>query len=159
MTLDVAQGEIVTLIGANGAGKTTLLRTIAGLIRPPPAAIDVRGREHRAPPAAQDRRARHRQVPEGRAIFKRMTVRENLRWAPTCAATPRSRATSSGRSRAFPRWASGANQKAGTLSGGEQQMLAIARALMARPRLLLLDEPSLGLAPKVVTRIFRRSAS
>jgi branched-chain amino acid transport system ATP-binding protein len=154
VALTVDQGQIVTLIGANGAGKTTLLKTISGLIRPAAGAIDFEG-------ATLVRRAAHKivglgisHVPEGRAILKRMTVLDNLRMGAHVrndADVPRDIDAVFGR---FPVLGERRNQMAGTLSGGEQQMLAIGRALVARPRLLLLDEPSLGLAPKFVTRIF-----
>jgi branched-chain amino acid transport system ATP-binding protein len=155
VSLLVREGEIVTLIGANGAGKTTLLKTISGLIRPTQGTIEFTG-VHIA------RRAPHRivkmgisQVAEGRAVLKRMTVLENLKMgAYTCW----DREVERDLERIFEQFPIlGERQKqlADTLSGGEQQMLAIGRALMARPRLLLLDEPSLGLAPMVVTRIFQ----
>ena len=152
--LTIEQGQTVTLIGANGAGKTTLLKTISGLIRPSAGTIEFQG-------ASIARRPAHRivslgliQVPEGRAILKRMTVMENLlmgAFKRSDADVPRDIAAVLER---FPALAERREQMAGTLSGGEQQMLAIGRALMARPKLLLLDEPSLGLAPKFVTRIF-----
>jgi branched-chain amino acid transport system ATP-binding protein len=152
--LRVEQGQIVTLIGANGAGKTTLLKTISGLIRPTAGTIEFEG-------ASIVRRPAHRivalgisHVPEGRAILKRMTVFDNLRmgaYVRNDAEVTRDIARVFER---FPALAERQSQMAGTLSGGEQQMLAIGRALVARPRLLLLDEPSLGLAPKFVTRIF-----
>ncbi len=152
--LTIEQGQTVTLIGANGAGKTTLLKTISGLIRPNAGTIEFQG-------ASIARRPAHRivslgliQVPEGRAILKRMTVMENLlmgAFKRSDADVPRDIAAVLER---FPALAERREQMAGTLSGGEQQMLAIGRALMARPKLLLLDEPSLGLAPKFVTRIF-----
>jgi branched-chain amino acid transport system ATP-binding protein len=155
VALRVAQGQIVTLIGANGAGKTTLLKTISGLIRPAGGSIDFEG-------ASLVRRPAHKivslgisHVPEGRAILKRMTVLDNLRmgaYVRNDAEVARDIDAVFGR---FPVLGERRNQMAGTLSGGEQQMLAIGRALVARPRLLLLDEPSLGLAPKFVTRIFQ----
>ena len=155
VALAIENGEIVTLIGANGAGKTTLLKTISGLVRASAGGIAFEGREiaHMRP---------HKvvmmgisQVAEGRAILKRMTVTENLEMG---AHTRRDRDVRNDLARMlekFPVLAERHDQLAGTLSGGEQQMLAIARALMARPRLLLLDEPSLGLAPMIVTQIFR----
>jgi branched-chain amino acid transport system ATP-binding protein len=151
----VAQGQIVTLIGANGAGKTTLLKTISGLIRPAAGAIAFEGESiARRPP--------HRivglgisHVPEGRAILKRMTVIDNLRMGAYVRSDAEVGGDIEKLFERFPVLAERRDQMAGTLSGGEQQMLAISRALVARPRLLLLDEPSLGLAPKVITLIFQ----
>jgi branched-chain amino acid transport system ATP-binding protein len=150
----IEPGQIVTLIGANGAGKTTLLKTISGLIRPTAGTIEFEGKSIVRLPPHKIVKQGLSQVPEGRAILKRMTVLDNLRMG---AFTRSDRDINSdiaavfGR---FPALAERRDQMAATLSGGEQQMLAIGRALMARPRLLLLDEPSLGLAPKFVTRIF-----
>jgi branched-chain amino acid transport system ATP-binding protein len=155
VALNVAQGQIVTLIGANGAGKTTLLKTISGLIRPAAGSIDFEGTSLVRRPAHKVVALGISHVPEGRAILKRMTVADNLRMG----AYVRSDAEVGGDIDAvyarFPVLGERRDQMAGTLSGGEQQMLAIGRALVARPRLLLLDEPSLGLAPKIVTRIFQ----
>jgi branched-chain amino acid transport system ATP-binding protein len=155
VALNVAQGQIVTLIGANGAGKTTLLKTISGLIRPAVGSIDFEGTSLVRRPAHKVVALGISHVPEGRAILKRMTVADNLRMG----AYVRSDAEVGGDIDAvyarFPVLGERRDQMAGTLSGGEQQMLAIGRALVARPRLLLLDEPSLGLAPKIVTRIFQ----
>jgi len=153
--LFVDQGEIVTLIGANGAGKTTLLNTVSGLVRSTKGAITLNGAEIQR--LAPDRIVRLgvSQVAEGRAMLKRMTVLENLKMG---AYTRRDREVErdiEAMTEKFPVLRERRDQLAGLLSGGEQQMLAIARALMARPRLLLLDEPSLGLAPMVVTEIFR----
>jgi len=155
VALTVEQGQIVTLIGANGAGKTTLLKTISGLIRPVAGTIDFEGESlvRQAAHKIVGRGISH--VPEGRAILKRMTVFDNLRmgaYVRKDAEVGRDIDAVFGR---FPALGERRAQMAGTLSGGEQQMLAIGRALVARPRLLLLDEPSLGLAPKFVTRIFR----
>jgi branched-chain amino acid transport system ATP-binding protein len=152
--LEILQGQIVTLIGANGAGKTTLLKTISGLLRPISGSIAFEG-------ASIMRRPPHKivglgisHVPEGRAILKRMTVLDNLRMGAYVRSDSEvGRDIESVLSR-FPVLSERRLQMAGTLSGGEQQMLAIGRALVARPRLLLLDEPSLGLAPKIVTQIF-----
>jgi branched-chain amino acid transport system ATP-binding protein len=152
--LDVNEGEIVTLIGSNGAGKSTTLRTISGLIRPRSGTIWFDGRRI-------DRLQPHKivslgvsQVPEGRGIFQRQTVLENLK----LGAFQRPGEDLSGdidrMFRLFPRLQERVTQPAGTLSGGEQQMLAIGRALMAKPRLLLLDEPSMGLSPVLVETIF-----
>jgi branched-chain amino acid transport system ATP-binding protein len=155
VALTVAQGQIVTLIGANGAGKTTLLKTISGLIRPTTGSIDFEG-------TSLVRRATHKvvalgisHVPEGRAILKRMTVADNLRMGAYVRNDAEVAADIDAVYARFPVLGERRDQMAGTLSGGEQQMLAIGRALVARPRLLLLDEPSLGLAPKIVTRIFQ----
>lgn len=155
ISLQVKQGEVVTLIGSNGAGKTTTLRTIQGLIRPRTGAILFEGRSLESLPAKAIVRLGISQSPEGRLIFPRMTVKENLEMGAF------SRNDSLGIKsdtekvlHLFPRLRERINQKGGTLSGGEQQMLAIGRAMMARPRLLLLDEPSMGLAPMLVTQIF-----
>jgi branched-chain amino acid transport system ATP-binding protein len=152
--LTIEQGQIVTLIGANGAGKTTLLKTISGLIRPTAGDIEFEGKSIARRPPHKIVGLGLSQVPEGRAILKRMTVMDNLRMG----AFPRSDAEIGSDIEAvlerFPALAERREQMAVSLSGGEQQMLAIGRALVARPSLLLLDEPSLGLAPKLVTRIF-----
>jgi len=155
VALAIEPGQIVTLIGANGAGKTTLLKTISGLIRPSAGAIEFEG-------ASLLRRAPHKivalglsHVPEGRAILKRMTVFDNLRMGAYVRSDKEISRDIDAVFARFPVLAERRTQLAGTLSGGEQQMLAIGRALVARPRLLLLDEPSLGLAPKIVTRIFQ----
>jgi branched-chain amino acid transport system ATP-binding protein len=154
VALDVAQGQIVTLIGANGAGKTTLLKTISGLIRPNAGSIDFEGESiaRRPPHKIVARGISH--VPEGRAILKRMTVLDNLRMGAFVRNDAEVARDIDAVFARFPVLGERRGQMAGTLSGGEQQMLAIGRALVARPRLLLLDEPSLGLAPKFVTRIF-----
>ncbi|GAB6876250.1 ABC transporter ATP-binding protein [Thermaerobacter litoralis] len=155
VSLSVAEGEIVTLIGANGAGKTTLLRAISGLTPPRRGTIAFEGRSllRRLPEDIVRLGVSH--VPEGRRIFANLTVQENLELG---AFLRRDRAElARDRERVFtlfPRLKERLHQVAGTLSGGEQQMLAIGRALMARPRLLLLDEPSLGLAPLLVRTIF-----
>jgi len=155
ISLHVDEGEIVTLLGANGAGKTTTLRAISGLVRPAGGVIRFEGASLvRTPPHAIAALGIGH-VPEGRRVFARMTVRENLELG---AYTVPSRKTVTDRLdealATFPRLAERIGQKAGTLSGGEQQMLAIARALMSSPRLLLLDEPSLGLSPILVQTIF-----
>ncbi|OGA10082.1 MAG: ABC transporter ATP-binding protein [Betaproteobacteria bacterium RIFCSPLOWO2_02_64_14] len=151
----VGPGELVTLIGANGAGKTTTLKTLAGLLRPAAGRICYDGREIHAAPSYQLVRLGLALVPEGRGVFSRLSVEENLALGAYC----RNDRAGVGADRErvyglFPRLAERRGQLAGTLSGGEQQMLAIGRALMSRPRLLLLDEPSMGLAPIMVTRIF-----
>ena len=152
--LDVNAGEIVTLIGANGAGKSTLMMTICGNPRPREGSILFDGRDITRLPTHEIARLNLAQAPEGRRIFSRMTVMENLQMGATTA-DPSSFAQDLERVLTlFPRLRQRINQRGGTLSGGEQQMLAIARALMARPRLLLLDEPSLGLAPLMVRQIF-----
>jgi branched-chain amino acid transport system ATP-binding protein len=155
----VAEGEIVALIGANGAGKTTLLMAISGVAPPAAGRVLFDGAEIKGLPTHRIARAGIAHVPEGRRIFSRMTVEENLQMgamgAPSAAETAE-------RTRAydlFPVLGERRRQRAGTLSGGEQQMLAIARALMSRPRVLLLDEPSLGLAPIMVKRIFAAIAA
>ena len=156
VSLTIDKGEIVTLIGANGAGKTTLLRTISGLIRPARGRIEFAAVEiTRAAPHEIVRRGISH-VPEGRQVFPNLTVRENLMLG---AYQQNDNAVIRGQlercCQHFPVLQERSRQKAGTLSGGEQQMLAIARALMARPQLLLLDEPSLGLAPLIVRKIFQ----
>jgi branched-chain amino acid transport system ATP-binding protein len=152
--LKIEQGQIVTLIGANGAGKTTLLKTISGLIRPTAGTIDFAGTSLVRRPAHKIVALGISHVPEGRAILRRMTVFDNLRMGAHVRNDPEVRRDIDLVFERFPVLSERRNQMAGTLSGGEQQMLAIGRALVARPRLLLLDEPSLGLAPKFVTRIF-----
>jgi branched-chain amino acid transport system ATP-binding protein len=159
VSMRVAEGELVALIGSNGAGKTTTLRTISGLLRPSPGTITFEGNEiHRAP---TDRIVALgiSHCPEGRRIFGGLTVRENL----VLGAVSRSDRVAIAADEAmvfelFPLLKERLRQAGGTLSGGEQQMLAIGRALMSRPRLLLLDEPSLGLAPLMVERIFETIA-
>ena len=152
--LDVNDGEIVTLIGANGAGKSTLMMTICGNPRAREGSITFAGQDITRLPTHEIARLKLAQAPEGRRIFSRMTVLENLQMGATTAA-PASFAAELERVLAlFPRLQERLSQRGGTLSGGEQQMLAIARALMSRPRLLLLDEPSLGLAPLIVRQIF-----
>ena len=156
VSLSVAPGEIVTLIGSNGAGKTTTLRTILGTARPRRGTITFGGRRLDTLPTDRIVRLGIAQSPEGRRIFPRMTVLENLELG-AFARTDRA-AIGADLERVFalfPRLAQRSTQQGGTLSGGEQQMLAIGRALMARPTLLLLDEPSMGLAPILVETIFR----
>src|SRR5215468_7348453 len=151
--VDVNQGEIVTLIGANGAGKSTLMMTIFGRPRAREGAIVFAGRDITGLPTHEIARLSIAQSPEGRRIFPRMTVMENLQMG-TVACDGNASADLKRVLALFPRLAGRLNQRGGTLSGGEQQMLAIARALMGRPRLLLLDEPSLGLAPLIAQQIF-----
>ncbi len=155
VNLSVDQGQIVTLIGANGAGKTTLLKTVSGLIRPTTGSIEIEGASISHRPAHEIVKLGISQVAEGRAILKRMTVLENLRMGAFVRSDPEINGDVQGMFERFPVLRERQDRLAGILSGGEQQMLAIARALMARPRLLLLDEPSLGLAPMIVTQIFR----
>ncbi len=155
ISMRVEQGEVVTLIGANGAGKTTTLRTITGLLSPTEGRILFEGQEISGRPTHQLVARGISMSPEGRGVFANLSVRENLMMG---AYLKKNRAEISEDLergfRMFPRLKEREAQKAGTLSGGEQQMLAMARALMSRPRLLLLDEPSLGLAPLVVHTIF-----
>jgi branched-chain amino acid transport system ATP-binding protein len=154
ITLEVRRGEVVTLIGANGAGKTTTLKTISGLLHPRSGTVEFEGKD-------VSKRAAHDLVrdgighaPEGRRIFSRLTVLENLQMGgftrPTAEITEDTERVMT----LFPRLRERTSQQGGTLSGGEQQMLAIGRALMSRPRVLLLDEPSLGLSPILVQQIF-----
>jgi branched-chain amino acid transport system ATP-binding protein len=152
--LDVAQGEIVTLIGANGAGKSTLLMTICGSPRARAGSIKLEGNEISKLPTHEIVRRGVAQVPEGRRIFPRMTVYENLQMGAIITDPVHFQKDLDRVFAMFPRLAERRDQRGGTLSGGEQQMLAIGRALMSRPRLLLLDEPSLGLAPLIVRQIF-----
>ncbi|HUG48800.1 MAG TPA: ABC transporter ATP-binding protein [Candidatus Limnocylindria bacterium] len=155
LSLQVGEDEIVTLIGANGAGKTTTLHTISGLLRPRSGAITFDGVDLTSVPAHEIVPMGVIQVPEGRRMFARLTVEENLRMG---GFTLKDKAdVADGVERAFemfPRLRERRNQVSGTLSGGEQQMLAMGRALMAKPRILLLDEPSMGLAPNLVEQIF-----
>ena len=155
VSLTVDEGEIVTLIGANGAGKTTTLRAISGLIRPASGSIRFAGRDVTRLAPSEIVRAGIGHSPEGRHVFPRMTVRENLELGAFTRRAKDEIAADLERVLAiFPRLKERYEQKAGTMSGGEQQMLAIGRALMSRPRVLLLDEPSLGLSPKLVQTIF-----
>lgn len=154
VSLEVKEGEVVSIIGSNGAGKSTLLRSISGLIRPREGSITFEGEEIHNVPADKIVRKGISQSPEGRRIFTNMTVQENLQLG---AFTRKDGEVQSDMEKVmdkFPRVRERLKQSAGTLSGGEQQMLAICRALMSRPRLLLLDEPSMGLAPNLVTEIF-----
>jgi branched-chain amino acid transport system ATP-binding protein len=153
VTLEVHEGEIVTLLGANGAGKTTTLRTISGLLRPAAGRLLFEGRPIDTMPAHDVLGVGIGHVPEGRRVFPRMSVLENLEMG----AYQRKGGNKQVMERVFelfPVLAERKSQDGGTLSGGEQQMLAIGRALMSRPRLLLLDEPSMGLAPLIVAKIF-----
>ena len=155
ISLEVNEGEIVTLIGANGAGKSTTLRTISGLLKPKTGTMTFEGKNIAGVPAHNIVKAGISQVPEGRRIFAEMSVMENLDLGAFI------RKDKDGIQKdlkmvfeRFPRLEERKNQEAGTLSGGEQQMLAMGRALMSRPRLLLLEEPSMGLAPLLIREIF-----
>lgn len=155
VTIEVKEGEICTLIGSNGAGKTTTLRTIQGLLRPREGSIFFNGKPIESLSPEKIVGLGISQSPEGRLIFPKMTVLENLEMGAFCRRdTVEIKADIERGLNFFPRLRERITQKGGTLSGGEQQMLAIARALMARPRLLLLDEPSMGLSPKLVNQIF-----
>ena len=152
--LEVGRGEIVTLIGANGAGKTTTLKTISGLLHPREGSVEFDGVDITHTPAHELVRMGIGHAPEGRRIFSRLTVRENLEMGGFTKSAAERREDTERALTLFPRLKERLTQRGGTLSGGEQQMLAIGRALMSRPRLLLLDEPSLGLAPILVQQIF-----
>ncbi len=155
VALEVAAGEIVAIIGANGAGKTSLIRTIAGMQRPSRGSIRFEAAEIAGRPSHRICDLGIGQVAEGRQIFPTMSVLENLEMGAVIKRARRERRQSLERAYAlFPRLAERRRQAAGTLSGGEQQMLAIARCLMGRPRLVMFDEPSLGLAPLVVRDVF-----
>jgi branched-chain amino acid transport system ATP-binding protein len=152
--MDVNDGEIITLIGANGAGKSTLMMTICGNPRARSGSIFFAGRDITHLPTHEIARLKLAQAPEGRRIFSRMTVLENLQMGATVSDAKEFDRDLDRVLVLFPILKQRLGQRGGTLSGGEQQMLAIARALMSRPRLLLLDEPSLGLAPLIVKQIF-----
>ncbi len=152
--VDVNEGEIVTLIGANGAGKSTLMMTIFGSPRARKGQVLYEGRDITRLPTHEIARLKIAQSPEGRLIFPRMTVLENLQMGAAIDGYAHFDQDLASMFHLFPRLKERAAQRGGTLSGGEQQMLAIARALMSRPRLLMLDEPSLGLAPLIVKQIF-----
>jgi branched-chain amino acid transport system ATP-binding protein len=153
--LTVKHGEIVTLIGSNGAGKTTTLKTISGLLHPREGQVIFEGRDISQTPAHELVKSGIAHSPEGRRIFSRLTVLENLRMGGFTRTGAESAQDLDRALTLFPRLGERLSQRGGSLSGGEQQMLAIARALMSRPRLLLLDEPSLGLAPILVQQIFQ----
>ncbi len=155
ISIEVHEGEIVTLIGANGAGKTTLMRTISGLLRGREGSISYQGRSISDVPAHEIVADGLCQVPEGRRVFANMTVLENLEMGAFLRRDAEIGKDIEKCYGLFPRLKERRRQTAGTLSGGEQQMLAMGRALMGRPKLLLLDEPSMGLAPLLVAEIFR----
>lgn len=155
ISLTVAQGEIVALIGANGAGKSTTLMSVSGVVGIKSGVILMQGEQLSGRPVHEIVRKGVSQVPEGRRIFPRMTVLENLEIGAFGRSKSELVSSLEQTLSLFPALANRRNQSGGTLSGGEQQMLAIARALMARPKLLLLDEPSLGLAPIITHKIFR----
>jgi branched-chain amino acid transport system ATP-binding protein len=153
VSFSVAKGELVTLLGANGAGKTTTLKTLSGLLRPRRGAVELEGARLENIESHDIVRRGVAHVPEGRKVFPRFTVRENLEIGGYTRKKGALGADIDYVFQMFPRLKERYKQYAGTLSGGEQQMLAIGRAIMARPKLLLLDEPSMGLAPKIVEQI------
>ncbi|QJX64432.1 ABC transporter ATP-binding protein [Niallia circulans] len=156
VTLDIKEGEIVTLIGANGAGKSTLLKTLSGLIKPKKGSIEYLGKSIAGKPAQSIVKAGMSHVPEGRRVFSNMTVEENLELGAFLRKDKQEIQKNLQKVyEIFPRLFERKKQLAGTLSGGEQQMLAMGRAIMAKPKLLLLDEPSMGLAPIIVRTIFQ----
>ena len=156
VSFSVEEGEIVSLIGANGAGKSTILRTISGLLRPRNGTIQFKDQDITFTPAEQIVRLGISQVPEGRKIFAPLTVKENLLMGAYTRSDPQEIQNSMERVfTSFPRLKERINQLGGTLSGGEQQMLATGRGLMSLPTLLLMDEPSMGLSPILVEEIFR----
>ena len=154
VSFEVNEGEIVTLIGANGAGKSTTLNTVAGLLRPRSGSITFDGKNLASIPANKTVSLGMALCPEGRRIFQQMTVRENLEMGGFTRPKAEIPVSMEEMFTSFPRLKEREKQIAGTLSGGEQQMLAIARAMMSKPRLLMLDEPSMGLAPILVEQIF-----
>ncbi|WP_291431053.1 ABC transporter ATP-binding protein [Deinococcus sp.] len=154
LSLTVEEGEVVTLIGANGAGKTTTLRAVSRLMKPLSGSIRFGGRDITRLPADEAVKLGIAQSPEGRQVLARQSIQDNLELGAYTRSGPSVKADLSEMYERFPRLGERRDQMAGTLSGGEQQMLAIARALMSRPKLLLLDEPSLGLAPIIVREIF-----
>ena len=158
ISLEVDEGEIVTMIGSNGAGKSTTLRSISGLTPPRQGSIRFRDQEIGETPPQDIVRLGISQSPEGRRVFPRMTVRDNLELGAYLRRDARIQEDLDRVYELFPRLKERQRQKAGTMSGGEQQMLAIGRALMAQPKLLLLDEPGMGLAPILVERIYETIA-
>ena len=154
LDIDVGEGEVVSIIGSNGAGKSTLLRTISGMLKPTEGTVEFRGEDLTCIPAHQIVAKGIIHCPEGRRIFTNMTVLENLKLGSYLRKDSSIEGDIQHAMDLFPRLRERIKQNAGTLSGGEQQMLAIGRALLARPKLLMLDEPSLGLAPNLVAEIF-----
>ena len=154
LDIDVGEGEVVSIIGSNGAGKSTLLRTISGMLKPTEGTVEFRGEDLTCIPAHQIVAKGIVHCPEGRRIFTNMTVLENLKLGSYLRKDSSIEGDIQHAMNLFPRLRERIKQNAGTLSGGEQQMLAIGRALLARPKLLMLDEPSLGLAPNLVAEIF-----
>ncbi|HVP07562.1 MAG TPA: ABC transporter ATP-binding protein [Candidatus Acidoferrum sp.] len=155
VSLNLEAGEIVAIIGANGAGKTTLINTISGILRPRSGQIRFKGETISGLPAHKVARKRIVQIPEGRKLFNKLSVRENLEMgAYSIEDKAKVRADVAAMEALFPVLGERRNQPAGTLSGGEQQMLAVARGLMAGPELLMFDEPSMGLSPVLVERVF-----
>jgi branched-chain amino acid transport system ATP-binding protein len=156
VSFEVKKGEIVTLIGANGAGKSTILRTLSGILRPREGSIVLNGQEITTVAAEQIVKMGMSHVPEGRRIFAPLTVKENIMMGAYTRSDPAEIQAAMERGyKSFPRLKERESQYGGTLSGGEQQMLAMARALMSKPSLLLLDEPSMGLSPILVEEIFK----
>ena len=154
VSFDVEEGEIVTLIGANGAGKSTTLNTVAGLLKPRTGSVEFSGESLVGIPAHKMVSKGIALCPEGRRVFQDLTVRENLDMGAFTRTDDEAKETRKMVYERFPRLHERRNQKAGTLSGGEQQMLAMGRALMSRPKVMMLDEPSMGLAPILVQEIF-----
>jgi branched-chain amino acid transport system ATP-binding protein len=154
VSFEVRQGEIVTLIGANGAGKSTILKTVSGLLRSKTGKITFLGNDISSADAYKLTQMGLTHVPEGRKIFQQLSVEENLDMGGYIRSATENRATKENVYARFPRVLERKNQIAGTLSGGEQQMLALGRSLMSRPRLIMMDEPSMGLAPVLVQQIF-----
>ena len=154
VSFEVNQGEIVTMIGANGAGKSTTMNTVAGLLKPKSGSITFEGHDITSTPASKVVSLGLALCPEGRRVFQQMSVRENLEMGGYTRPAGELAASLDQVFEQFPRLKERQRQIAGTLSGGEQQMLAMARALMSKPRLLMLDEPSMGLAPIMVEQIF-----
>ncbi len=155
VSIEAEEGQIISILGANGAGKTTLVRTVSGLIRPTSGLISFDGRVISSTPPHEIARQGIVHVPEGRQLFSGLTVRENLEMGGYGKSRAERAALLHEVAALFPLLAERAGQRAGSLSGGQQQMLAIGRALMGRPRLLILDEPSLGLAPLLVEEVFQ----
>jgi branched-chain amino acid transport system ATP-binding protein len=156
VSLEIGAGEIVAMVGSNGAGKTTTLKTISGLLHPTSGSIQFEGKAIQKAAAHEIVAMGIAHIPEGRRLWANMTVRENLEMGAYSMRARAARAqTTADVFKLFPRLAERERQMAGTLSGGEQQMLAIARGLLSRPRLLMLDEPSLGLSPLLVQEVFR----